>query len=127
MHNRVQRIRQSTRPEQWHYVHTEENPADHASRSVPASHLPETTWFTGPNFLYKTFYEPEPVKSFNLIKPDMDVEIRPEVRSYATQLKEKGLSSEHFQRFSSFKTLVRAIALLIHIARCQVSKTIQLE
>ncbi|KAF1387159.1 hypothetical protein PFLUV_G00102450 [Perca fluviatilis] len=119
VHNRVQRIRQSTKPEQWHYVHTEENPADHASRSVPASRLPETTWFTGPNFLCKTSNEPEPVKSFNLIKPDMDVEIRPEVRSCATQLKEKGLSSERFQRFSSFKTLVRAIALLIHIARCQ--------
>lgn len=34
VHNRVQRIRQTTRPEQWHYVCTENNPADHASRSV---------------------------------------------------------------------------------------------
>ncbi len=36
VHNRVQRIRQSSRPEQWNYVRTEENPADHASRSLPA-------------------------------------------------------------------------------------------
>ncbi len=51
VHNRVQRIRQSSRPEQWHYVRTEENPADHASRYLPASCLAQTSWFTGPSFL----------------------------------------------------------------------------
>ena len=45
------------------------------------------------------------------------MEIRPQVKSYATQLQEKSLGTERFQRFSSFNTLVRAIALLIHIAR----------
>ncbi|KAL1280079.1 hypothetical protein QQF64_014679 [Cirrhinus molitorella] len=30
VHNRVQCIRQSSRPKQWHYVRTEENPADYA-------------------------------------------------------------------------------------------------
>ena len=54
VHNRVQRIRQSTRPDQWHYVPTpEHNPADHASRGVPASQLTSTSWFTGPPFLHK--------------------------------------------------------------------------
>lgn len=46
VHNRVQRIRQSTRPEQWFYVPTEHNPADHASRAVSASNLVKTTWFS---------------------------------------------------------------------------------
>lgn len=48
VHNRVQRICQSSKPVQWHYVRTEENPADHASRSLTPSQLEKTTWFTGP-------------------------------------------------------------------------------
>lgn len=61
--------------------------------------------------------EKEPVQTFDLVKPELDTEIRPQVRSYATQLQERSLSTEHFQRFSSFSSLVQAIALLIHIAR----------
>ena len=49
--NRVQRIKKTSRPEQWHYVCTTQNPADHGSRSVPASELTNTTWLTGPAFL----------------------------------------------------------------------------
>lgn len=52
VHNRVQRIRQSTESNQWMYVPTERNPADHASRSVQASQLIKTNWFTGPTILY---------------------------------------------------------------------------
>ncbi|XP_042281759.1 uncharacterized protein LOC121906755 [Thunnus maccoyii] len=117
VHNRVQRIRQTTKPDQWHYVRTEDNPADYASRSVPASLLAQTMWFTGPDFLLNPPNEPEAVQSFDLVKPELDPDIRPPVRSYATHLQEKGLSTERFQRFSSFNSLVRAIALLIHIAR----------
>ncbi|XP_055367455.1 uncharacterized protein LOC114862962 [Betta splendens] len=118
VHNRVQRIRMSSRPEQWNYVHTEKNPADHASRSVPASHLAQTSWFTGPDFLRKTpVEETQPSPSFELIEPETDVEIRPEVRTCATFLDSKVLTSERFQRFSTFTSLVRSIASLIHIAK----------
>lgn len=49
--NRVQRIRKSTTPEQWYYVPTHLNPADDTTKSVPAAHLRDTTWLTGPAFL----------------------------------------------------------------------------
>lgn len=53
VNNRVQRIKQSSQPEQWKYVPTEHNPADHGSRSVTACNLPSTNWLSGPAFLLK--------------------------------------------------------------------------
>lgn len=49
--NRVQRIRRSTHPKQWHYVPISLNPADVATKSVAAGHLSETIWLAGPAFL----------------------------------------------------------------------------
>lgn len=94
VHNRVQRIRQTTKPEQWHYVHTEDNPADLASRSVPASLLAKTTWFTGPHFLMNTPNESEQAQPFS--------------------------KAECFQRFSSLSSLIQGIAFLIHNAKSHI-------
>lgn len=77
VNNRVQRIRRSSQPEQWHYVPTDQNPADHASRSVPAGHLTLSTWLTGPAFLSSTARSrPDDEASFNLVDPESDAEIR---------------------------------------------------
>ena len=116
VHNRVQRIRQSSKPEQWHYVRTEENPADHASRSLTPTQLTKTTWFTGPTFIHRPPAETKQEnKTFELIEPDKDCEIRPQVKTCATHL--QVLTCKRFERFSTFKSLVRAIAFLIHIAK----------
>ncbi|XP_011487025.2 uncharacterized protein LOC105356652 [Oryzias latipes] len=116
VHNRVQRIRQSSKPEQWHYVRTEENPADHASRSLTAFQLPKTTWFTGPCFIHRPLTETKHKSNeFKLIEPDRDCEIRPQVKTCATNL--QVVSSKRFERFSTFKSLVRGVAFLIHIAK----------
>lgn len=40
--NRVQLIRNVTDPNQWCYVNTAENPADHASRGLHASDIPSS-------------------------------------------------------------------------------------
>ncbi|KAL4006299.1 tumor suppressor p53-binding protein 1 [Sarotherodon galilaeus] len=50
VHNRVQRILQSTCSNQWKHVPSELNPADYGSRSVAAAQLSSTTWFKGPAF-----------------------------------------------------------------------------
>ena len=52
--NRVQRIRDRTTPQQWNYVPSEENPADHASRCLTAVELRSSNWFVGPNFLWES-------------------------------------------------------------------------
>ncbi|XP_041473798.1 uncharacterized protein LOC121422697 [Lytechinus variegatus] len=53
--NRVQLIRDRTSPDQWHYVSTDQNPADHASRGLSASQLCSANWFKGPSFLWEDF------------------------------------------------------------------------
>lgn len=125
VHNRVQRIRRSTKPKQWQYVPTAHNPADHASRSVQASQLTNTNWLTGPAFLR------EPSKSsveqqdiFDLVDPDTDKEIRPQVTSCATRKEEKLFNPKRFERFSSWISLQRTLATLIHIA-CSFQTTTQ--
>lgn len=118
VHNRVQRIHQSSKPEQWHFVRTEENPADHVSRSLPASRLVQMSWFTGPSFLSQPPAEKtQTSETFELIEHEKDSEIRPQVQTCATHLDEPILTSDCFQRFSTFASLVRGVAFLIHMAR----------
>ncbi|XP_030634971.1 rho GTPase-activating protein 40 [Chanos chanos] len=116
VHNRVHRIHQTTSPEQWRYVPSEQNPADLATRSVPASRLMDTMWFKEPNFLYKP-PEPEVHKLFELIDPEMDEEVRLQASTFATHVEARRLTSERFQCFSTWNSLLRAIFLLIHQAR----------
>ena len=78
VHNRVHRIRRTSSPQQWHYVPMDQNPADLATRSVPASRLTDTVWFTGPEFLHRPL-QSETHKSLELVDPETDVEVRPEL------------------------------------------------
>ncbi|KAJ8365033.1 hypothetical protein SKAU_G00138640 [Synaphobranchus kaupii] len=96
----------------------EENPADHASRSLPASRLAQTTWFSGPSFLRSPpTEEAQTSERFNLIEPENDTEIRPEMKTYNTYLNEEILTPDRFQRFSSLHSLLRGVAFLIHTTR----------
>ncbi|KAM9320270.1 uncharacterized protein PAF06_004771 [Gastrophryne carolinensis] len=116
--NRVERIRKSSRPEQWHYVPSEINPADHATRPVSASAFANSSWITGPEFLLD---DPDETTTdvFSLLEPDKDPEIRPEVKTLITHTKQGlGLGCHRFERFSKWTRLVRTIARLVHIARC---------
>ncbi|XP_037503363.1 uncharacterized protein LOC119378234 [Rhipicephalus sanguineus] len=115
--NRVQRIRKSTRPEQWKYVRTDENPADHATRMVPATRLKGTNWFTAPDFLSR--HETDPAtQDFVLVDPDHDKELRPEASTFVTKVNvNERLGSNRFSRFSSWQSLQRAVASLIRVVR----------
>ena len=51
--NRVSEIREKSDPHHWKYVKTTMNPADAATRGVPASDLTiDSMWFRGPQFLW---------------------------------------------------------------------------
>lgn len=111
--NRVERIRKSTRPEQWHYVPTSQNPADVATRSVPAARLSDTIWLTGPDFLAHSLETSTTEEAYDLIVPESDME----VRCHTTTAREthRDLGSHRFERFSTWQPLVRAMASLIHV------------
>ncbi|KAM4036393.1 uncharacterized protein ACNLHF_015326 [Anomaloglossus baeobatrachus] len=51
--NRIERIRRSSKPEQWRYVPSELNPADHATRPMSISYFANSSWLTGPEFLLR--------------------------------------------------------------------------
>ncbi|XP_013856679.1 uncharacterized protein LOC106512653, partial [Austrofundulus limnaeus] len=120
--NRVTRIRASTQPNQWHYIQTELNPADQATRFIPAADLQNTTWFSGPHLLYSDI-ESHGTGPFTLIEPEEDKEICPKVKVLKTTTLTSQLSSERFERFSSWTTLCRVISRLIHVTRSLKQKT----
>ncbi|XP_057696133.1 uncharacterized protein LOC130918451 [Corythoichthys intestinalis] len=114
--NRVLRIRRSSHSSQWHYVSTEQNPADHATRSVPAGQLSATNWFRGPKYLCATKNNIAEIH-YDLVDPSSDPDVRPLVSTLSTTATVKLLGSQRFSRFSSWRSLIRAITRLIHIAR----------
>lgn len=122
--NRVTRIRESSHPQQWHYISTEQNPADHGTRPLAAADLKSTNWFSGPSFLSRSQQRnTAPVDNFELIHPDQDQEIRPEVTAINTKVSVASkylLGAQRFERFSSWKSLVRGISRLIKRVRNEV-------
>ncbi|XP_017275504.2 uncharacterized protein LOC108249317 [Kryptolebias marmoratus] len=111
--NRVTRIRRSSQPSQWHYVASSQNPADHATRSVPAYQLPLSNWLTGPDFLLQV--QKFPHESHDLVDPSKDSDVRPCVTVLKTAASTKHLGSDRFSKFSTWRSLTRALSRLLHL------------
>ena len=79
MSNRVAEIQDTTDGKEWCHVATQENPADDASRGVPASSLLESRWLHGPAFLQ---LHPERWPSTPAVRPIKEDD--PEVKKAAT-------------------------------------------
>ena len=118
--NRVQRIRKSSSPDQWRYVATDLNPADLATRSVPARHLKDSTWLNGPEFLMDQSPPETDTTTFELAAED--VELRPDITTLATHanvVANRNLGTTCFLRFSRWSSLVNALSILILVAQRQ--------
>ena len=114
--NRVQRIRQSSKPSQWNYIPTDVNPADCATRGILAKDLQSSMWLAGPSrYSHK---ESSQIQDFALVEPDQDKEVRQEVNNLKTDATvQSTLGSDRFAKFSCWRRLVEAVARLKHIAR----------
>ncbi|KAJ8369536.1 hypothetical protein SKAU_G00095640 [Synaphobranchus kaupii] len=124
--NRVERIRKSTCPKQWQYVPTSQNPADVATRSVSAARLTDNNWLIGPDFLaHSVETDTAEETSYNLIDPESDLEVR--CHTTTATISHRGIGSHRFKRFSTWQSLVRAMASLIHIARSFKSEEVSIK
>ncbi|KAL4009046.1 hypothetical protein ACER0C_002898 [Sarotherodon galilaeus] len=111
-----------------HYIQSmqkalDNNPADQATRFIPAPDLQNSTWFSGPPFLYSDTHTEPHTGPFTLIEPEKDREIRPEIKVMKTTVAEPQLGSERFKKYSNWTTLCRVIARLIHVVTSFAQKT----
>ncbi|XP_026054611.1 uncharacterized protein LOC113040501 [Carassius auratus] len=111
--NRVQKIHLSTTPQQWRYVPTNENPADHASRGLNAGEILTSNWLTGPGFLWKK--DIPPVADIDTALTIGDPEVR-QAQTLSAQATEVSLS-DRLSKLSSWSGAVQAVARLIRRAK----------
>lgn len=112
--NRVQRIKQSTHPDQWNYIASEDNPADHSSRGQTAEQLKASNWFRGPNFLWQLNL-PSSVFTVGEISED-DPELR-KTHVHKIHSREERSLLDRLERFSDWARAVQAVAILKRRAR----------
>ncbi len=107
--NRVQKIRNSTTPQQWLYVSTNENPADSASRGTSVDELLSSNWLMGPKFLWEREIHPPANEILEL--PIGDPEVR-KVLTLQTKTTGQASLSDRLGKFSSWSQAVSAVARL---------------
>ena len=123
--NRVKKIRDNTMKEQWKYVDTNSNPADHASRGISAADTEKAKcWFSGPQFLW------QPEETWNIPEvediPDDDPELlsKRKIKCNAvTVVKEEQASSLFSTLEKSYccwhYILIILATMLKFVARCR--------
>ncbi|XP_020556659.2 uncharacterized protein LOC110014220 [Oryzias latipes] len=107
--NRVQKIKSTSEPEQWRFVQSKDNPADHASRGLTADQLTASNWFRGPDFLWERNL-PVPDAKVGEID-DSDPELR-KVQVLNVKAEEQRTLLDRLTKFSDWKRAVKAIACL---------------
>ena len=112
--NRVQKIQLNSAPQQWRYVPTNENPADHASRGLTTSELLSSTWLTGPRFLWDKEMKLPTDDSPELTVGD------PEVRSASaltTRTTERVSLVDRLSKLSCWSLATRGVARILRRIR----------
>ena len=107
--NRVQLIRDRSLQDQWHYVPTKENPADHASRGLSPTELLKTKqWMNGPDFLWERNFEFRDTSAqLNVGDPEVKIAI------FATNLNlDKPDLLQRLARLSSWSLMIRVLCRL---------------
>ncbi len=115
--NRVSLIREASKPSQWRYVSSADNPADQASRGLNADNLIESkNWIKGPSFLLKPQCEwsVRPEDSVSFAVDDRELKKISIVNAIGTQNTKEGLECLVCY-YSSWQRLKKAVVRLTHL------------
>ena len=107
---RVHRILSSYSASSWHYVPTDSNPADIASRKQTVESLSASCWLSGPSFLWENKTPTDGLPCHDL--PETITEIKT-LRTETSSEFFEGLAS----RVSSFMKTVRVLQVILKLAR----------
>ena len=118
--NRVEKIRQSSKPNQWHYVNTSENPADHSSRGLSVNELSRSNWFSGPSFLWQEEIALD-THSFDVLPEDK--EVKRTVLSTTVSDEQPFTFEDASKKFSSLSKLISAFSALTKRCSAQQGST----
>lgn len=112
--NQVQRIHRTTTPQQWRYIPSDENSADYASWGLSVNDLVTSSWFKGPDILWKQQI-PSPV-DVNTQLPIHDPEVK-KAQSLNTQTLQYSCLSNRLTKISSWSKVIQAVARLLRRVR----------
>lgn len=114
--NRIHQILKFSKSDQWNYVPSEMNPADHASRGMNIEDLVASDWFSGPELIRSQHLPTEDV-FFEIPSDDKEVK-----HCKATSSSEDSPTSfeDRIRKFSTKESLIRAFSLII--AKCEMKQ-----
>lgn len=116
--HRLAEIEEVTKPSEWRWVPTKENPADDATRALPQDFSSGARWFVGPAFLYRPQCE-WPTKKIE--KDETKTEEKKAVCAATVERREEKIPDP--SRFSTWIKLLRTTARLFMFAdRCRQKK-----
>lgn len=115
--NRVSEIRSKSKPQDWYHVPGPLNPADMPSRGTSIKHLMDSSWFSGPMFLWE--HEITPILKDQPAKYEIDVhdkEIK-KLKVNNTVLTTNESQPVKIKNFSKLRSLINAVARLQNAAK----------
>lgn len=115
--NRVSLIKEATKPSQWKYVSTADNPADQVSRGLSAESLLQSkNWLQGPDFLLRPEAEWLERPDQPIYVEEDDTEIKRSAHMSLIQVDEKlDTMTQFVKHFSRWYKLKKAMAWLIRL------------
>lgn len=119
--NRISQIQSLTKTDEWNYIKTNENPADHLSRGLsPGSLICNELWWHGPPWLSLSD-KWWPITAVNVEKAHL-----PEVRTQTITLVTNINECDIFNKFSSLSKLQRVLAYCLRfVNNCKVTKCLR--